>query len=70
MTWGGSVPGFLHWNALHYNSNAGEKRDRSSDSKTSPDKPDLNFIPHNSKKEHPNSCFTHANGHDSSYLAK
>lgn len=64
------APSFLDWNALHDHGDAGEKCNESGDSKTAPDNPDLEFIPHNSKKKHADSSFAEANDHDPSYLAE
>lgn len=70
MAWGSWVPGFLNWNTLHYNSNAGEKRNNSSDCKTSQDDHLLDSTPHNSKKKYAHSGFANANDHYSRYLAE
>jgi len=64
------VPRLLNWNTLHYDSNAGEKRNESSDRKAAPDNPDLDLIPHNPKKKYADSCLAHTDDHDSSYLAE
>ncbi|GMF80436.1 unnamed protein product [Aspergillus oryzae] len=56
--------------SLYHNSDAGEQSDKSGDPKTSPDKPNLNFISHDSKKEGANGSFTYTNDHDTSHLAE
>ena len=64
------VPSLLNWKALYYNGNTGEQGDENGDPKTTPDKPNLNFISHNSKKEGAHSSFTYTNYHDTSHLAE
>lgn len=64
------VPNFLNWHTLHDNRNAGEQRDNNSGDEATPDKPNLDPIPHDSKKKHANSQFTHADNHDSRHLTE
>lgn len=70
MTWCCGIPGFLNWNALHDDSNAGKKRDDGGDCKTSPDNPNLDLVSHDSEEEDTNGTLSHPDDHDSSDLTE